>query len=300
MKAWLRHHVNCLVGTLVKLGSTPITSSFNVIVIGIALALPLTAYVFLQNFQKLTQGIGRDPQINVFLDGDTSEQEKRSIEAQLRGIKGVKGLQFVSKAVALSELARTANLSDVVAALRENPLPDAFVLSLEGGNELQMESLVTKLRALPKVGYVLSDADWSKRLDALIDFGRSALGVLSSILSLALIAVTFNTIRLQILTQNDEIVVSRVVGATDSYIQRPFFYLGTLMGLFGGLMALALVFCEFWYFNQDVARLAALYGSSFALSTPEAVDALSFLFFSAFLGWLGAYLSVSVHLRNID
>jgi cell division transport system permease protein len=299
MNAWLRHHAHSLTRTVVQLMSTPIGTLLNVIVIGVALALPLAGYVILQNLQSLAGGLATQGEVSLFLERDANAEEIKSIEDQLRTESGVKQLRFVPKATALADLARASNLTEVVGALRENPLPDTIIVTLEHNDRKLADNLVAKVRSYAKVAEVQTDSAWTKRIEGLINLGRSALGVLAAMLSLALVAVTFNTIRLQILTQKDEIEISRLIGATDSYVQRSFFYLGVLLGVSGGVMALALVFGGLSMINRDVSVLAALYGSSFRLSALEAIDALSFLGFSAILGWLGAHLSVSVHLQKV-
>ena len=300
MTAWLRHHAYSLARTLVRLLSTPVGSALNVVVIGVALALPLAGYILLKNLQSLAGGFATQAQLSLFLERDASAKDIKSIEDLLRKEEGIRELRFVPKAAALAELARVANLSDVVAALPDNPLPDAIVVTLGSNDAALAENLAAKARTFAKVGQVQTDSTWTRRLDALIKLGHSTLSVLGALLSFALVAVTFNTIRLQILTQKEEIEVSRLIGATDSYIQRPFFYLGVLLGVLGGVVALALVFTGLVLLNRDVSMLAALYGSPFSLSALEPSDCLSFLGFSALLGWLGAFLSVSVHLLKVD
>src|SRR5205823_1362646 len=117
---------------------------------------------------------------------------------------------------------------------------------------------------------------------------------------LALVAVTFNTIRLQILTQRDEIELCRLIGATHAYIRRPYFYLGSLLGLFGGIAALAIVLSGLTVLNRDLADLAYLYGSNVSLKFPSPNEMISALLAAVALGWLGAYLSVSRHLLETD
>ena len=98
--------------------------------------------------------------------------------------------------------------------------------------------------------------------------------MLAALLGAALVAVTFNTIRLQILTQRDEIEVSKLLGATDAFIGRPFYYLGLLQGLVGGVVALAIVAAALALLNGEVRVLAESYGSNFRfgfLPLPEAV-----------------------------
>jgi len=124
--------------------------------------------------------------------------------------------------------------------------------------------------------------------------------LLSALLGLALVAVTFNTIRLQILTQRDEIELCRLIGATHAYIRRPYFYLGSLLGLLGGIAALAIVLSGLTVLNRDLADLAYLYGSNVSLRFPNPNEMISALLAAVALGWFGAYLSVSRHLLEAD
>ena len=300
MNAWLRHHFQSSLRTLGRLLSTPVGTALNVVVIGVALALPLGAYVLLVNLQTLGAGFAAQAQVSLFLDRIAASDDVRSIEDRLRREPGVKQVRFVPRATALKDLARSANLAEVIGALRENPLPDAIIVTLDGNDAALAERVSQMARGFAKVTHVQTDSDWTRRLDALIRLGRTGLALLGVLLSLALIAVTFNTIRLQIVTQRDEIEVSRLIGATDSYIHRPFLYLGGLLGVLGGLVALGLVFAGLLVMNRDVATLATLYGSQFRLEALGALDCLAFLLFSGLLGWLGSYLSVSVHLQTVD
>src|SRR6185295_1701046 len=152
---------------------------------------------------------------------------------------------------------------------------------------------------LPGVAHVQADAAWARRLAALAAVGRLALWLLAGLLGLGLVAVTFNTIRLQILTQREEIEVSRLIGATDAFIRRPFYYLGTLQGLAGGAIAMAIVALALALLNREVRGLAEAFGSVFRLGFLPLEDALAAIVLAGLLGWLGAHLSVSKHLREI-
>ena len=300
MNTWLRHHFHSSIGTAGRLVSTPIGTALNIIVIGVALALPLGAYVLLVNLQALASGFSAQAQVSIFLDRVATSDDIHTIEDRFRREAGVTKVSFVPRATALRDLARSANLSEVIGTLRENPLPDAIILTLSDNNAAIAEHISAMARGFDKVTNVQTDSDWMRRLDAVIRLGRTGLILLGVLLSRALIAVTFNTIRLQILTQHDEIEVSRLVGATDAYIHRPFLYLGGFLGFLGGLFALGLVLAGINIMNRDVATLASLYGSQFRLGSLGTQDCLAFLLFSGLLGWLGSFLSVSAHLQYID
>lgn len=298
MRAWLQHHGLSLAQTLARLARSPFATTLNVVAIGVALALPLGAYCVLGNLERVSGRISVDPQLSIFLAGDAAKADIAAVEARLRGTEGVRAARFVSREAALAELGRTAGMGEVIAGLRHNPLPDAFVVTLSSSDTALTDRLEHEFRSLPKVDRVLADAAWVRRLDALLRLGRTAVVVLSALLGLSLVAVTFNTIRLQILTQRDEIELCRLIGATHTYIRRPFFYLGSLLGLFGGLSALAIVLAALAVLNRDWAQLALLYGSTVRLRFPDPSEMLTALAFSIVLGWLGAYLSVSRHLLS--
>jgi len=299
MSTWLRQHWQTLGMTLGRLARDPLAALLNVMVIGVALALPLGGYLLLQNLAGVAPRMTGSPQVSLFLAQDAGKNDIAALEAQLKQIPGISALRFVSREQALEGLKQSENLADVIAALQTNPLPDAFVLEARGG-AAELEKLETQLGALPKVAHVQLDSAWVRRLESLLALGRMAVMILAALLACGLVAVTFNTIRLQILTQKDEIEVSKLIGATDAFIRRPFFHLGFVQGALGGLAALAIVYLSMQILNGSILALAQLYGSDFKLRFFGMIDCLALLAFAAVLGWVGAYMSVSRHLSGIE
>lgn len=298
MIAWLRQHGSSLFGTLRRLARTPFATALNVLVIGTALALPLAGYIALGYLQQVARASVVEPEISIFLDTDADASDVERIAAELKGASEVRAFRFVPKDKAFADLKRSRSLGAIVASLNQNPLPDAFVAALHQEAAEAAGPLSNRLKALPRVAHVQFDAAWAKRIRGIIDLGRAVTAVLGALLGLALVAVIFNTIRLQIMTQRDEIEVSRLVGATEAYIRRPFLYLGTLLGLGGGLTALALIGTGGLYLAQRVAVVANLYSlqADGVVFSPE--DAVTVVLFSAALGLAGAWLSVSKHLQS--
>jgi len=292
--AWLRQHRDALARAFGKLRAQRSASLLNALVIGVALSLPAGGYALLANLQLVAQRFTLDPQVSVFLK---AEAKRGELEGRLRRDARVVQLRFISREDALQELRRSEGLAEVVAALERNPLPDAFVVRARDGSAAALEAFAADVRTLPGVAQVQVDSAWAQRLGALARIGRLALAALAALLATGLVAVTFNTIRLQILTQREEIEVSQLLGATDAFIRRPFFYLGLLQGLAGGALGLAILLAGLATLNQGVRDLAQTYGSSFQLAFLSGTEALAVIGLSAFLGWLGALLSVSKYLR---
>jgi len=144
------------------------------------------------------------------------------------------------------------------------------------------------------------DAEWARRLEAGLKAALLAVWLLATLFAFALVAVTFNTIRLQILTRREEIEVSKLIGATDSFIRRPFLYFGALQGLAGGLAAWAIIWVGVQLLNGALADVSRLYATQVELQHLGLEDTGSLLAFSAILGWFGSWLSVNRHLARIE
>jgi cell division transport system permease protein len=300
MRTWLRQHGQAFAAAFGKIGAQKAAAALNALVIGIALSLPAGGYALLGSLRAATAGASLEPQLSVFLRVDAKRADADALGAKLKADARLRGVRFVPREQALKELQATEGLAEVVAALNRNPLPDAFVLRPRSTDAAALDAIARDLRALPGVAQVQVDSAWARRLGALAGTARLAIALLAALLAFGLVAITFNTIRLQILTQRAEIEISKLIGATDAFIRRPFFYLGALQGLAGGLVALAILWGSLAALNVGVADLAASYGSGFRLGFLAPGDALAVVFFSAGLGWFGAYLSVSKYLLEIE
>ena len=296
----LIEHLRVLRFTLRRLLLTPNATLLNILIIGIALSLPVGGYVLLKSVQTLGSQIAGTPQISVFLATGTSASEIERIGDKLKQHAGIKRIEFVSREVALQKLQQSTGLADVIGGLAQNPLPDAFIIYPKDGNVKALEALRDELKTWQHFEHVQLDSAWIHKLEALLDFGRMAVAILAALLSFALIAITFNTIRLQILTRREEIEVAKLIGATDAFIRRPFLYFGLTQGLLGGIAAWLLVAGSLLLLNHQVGTLTQLYASNFSLQHLSLADSATLLGFSAYLGWLGAWFSVSQHLWQIE
>lgn len=297
---WLLVHLDTLRESLARLARQPIASALNVVVIGIALSLPAGFYLGLNNLQTFSRQLSSDPQVSIFMAIDASAADVAAVEQRLKSNSDIGRVEFIGRDQALARLKRSAGLADVLANLGRNPLPDAFVVTARSNDPATLEALHDLARKWPKVEHVQLDAEWARRLDAALNVGRMLVTLLAVLLAVALVAVTFNTIRLQILTRRDEIEVSKLIGATNPFIRRPFLYFGALQGLAGGFAAWAIVALAVLVLNIQLADLTGLYGSTFKLEWPSLGDTMILLAFAAVLGWLGAWLSVSRHLWLIE
>ena len=297
MKNWLYLHSHAIGIAVQRLLRQPVGTLLSALVVGIALSLPAAGYLLLDNVASLARGVSGSPEISVFLTDEALPAEIAAMEKRLGSDEDVASYVFVPRDEALRQLERSG-LGDVLGGLAANPLPDAFVISPAAADPALYQTLLVRFGEWEKVEHVQLDSAWVERLHALLELGKSAVLLLTLLLGIALVIVTFNTIRLQILTQRHEIDVSRLLGATDPFIRRPFYWFGSLQGLLGGVVALATVWLAVHALAPPIEELAATYGAVFALSGPGLVDSAGLLAFAALLGWCGSDLSVRRHLRE--
>jgi cell division transport system permease protein len=296
----MRHALDQIFGVLRRMFASRLAGFLNILVIGIALSLPAGMYLLLQNAQGLVAQLSGTPQISLFMSLDTKVDDADKLRKQLEQHPAIARVEFVARAQALEQLKQSTGLADVIGGLNQNPLPDAFIVYPKPGTAQALDELRNELAKLPKVELAQLDSAWAYKLEALLKFGRMLVLILASLLSLALIAITFNTIRLQILTQRDEIEVAKLIGATNGFIRRPFLYFGATQGLLGGIMAWLIITVSLLLLNHQRNALAQLYASQFVLHPLSPGDSLTLLLFSMYLGWLGAWLSVARHLSQIE
>lgn len=300
MRAWLGNHWNAASYNLRRAFRTPLSGIASIFVIGIALSLPAALYLLMENVRVASNGIDVDTQLTVFADPALDATATQNLGALLRADSNVAKVQFIEKSAALRDLARQWGAEDLAATLPVNPLPDAYKITPKLSDSVALASLKARVEKLPGASSVLLDTAWAERLQSFLALLETATLILTVLLAVALVAVGANTIRLQILTQRDEIEISKLIGATNRFIRRPFLYFGTLQGLLGGLAAWAIIAVAVHVLEPDVRRLAHLYGSAFTLRGLKWDETLILIGVSAALGWFSAYLASSRFLRAID
>ena len=297
MRAWIAAHVQAIERAFKRLLATPFASLLSVMVIGVAIMLPLGLYALFSNITAAASRLNTEPNVNVYLQVAASDADAREIEKRLKAMTNTAEVRFITREVALAEMKRASSMADLLAGLETNPLPHAFLLKPKSTDVATLDAMRKEIAAMPKVDQVVMDFEWAKKLKRFAVFAERIVALLGLVLGLAVIFVTGNTIRLQILTQKDEIEVSRLIGATKRFIRRPFLYYGAIQGFLAGLVAVAAMAALTWWASSEVQALTISYGSDFAIQYLSLNQTAAVLGIGTFLGWLGGFLSVSLYLR---
>ncbi len=299
MIGWLRHQKHALTSSLRRLRSQPVATLLTALAMGVAISLPSGLYLMLGNLSQLAGNLPAQPEISVFLEADVSTAQQQAVAARMKQ-PDIAHARFVSREDALAALSAAQDLTDITAGLTQNPLPDAWVVRPSDPSRAGLTRVADELAKLPGVAETHLDSQWAERLQAALAIGRTGVWLLAGLFAVALIAISGNAIRAQVLSRRDEILVSRLIGATDRYIRRPFLYLGALQGLLGGLAAGGVLALAGWMLHAPVEHLSSLYGAGFTLLPPTGIEIAMVLGLTTLFGWLGAWLSVARALHQVE
>ncbi|MES2106675.1 MAG: permease-like cell division protein FtsX [Pseudomonadota bacterium] len=304
MRVWFRQHLFALKSAWSHLSVNPGNFLFNVLVVAIALALPIAGLTLIENVRPISSQLSIEPEISVFLQPATARTDATALSVPLK--KMLKDanvsarVNFVTKDKALAAIEETSSLAEVLSTLGGNPLPDAYVISLSNADAARVDSVAQQLKTLPNVDVVQVDSAWVKRLAALVQVLQLSLLFLAITLAVVVIVVVFNATRLQVISHQAEITVAKMLGATNSFIHRPYYYTGAMLGLLAGSTALGMIALSLQPLNQAIAEFAKLYASEFHLIPLGLLPSAALLAISTILGLCGAFLSVRRQLARAN
>jgi cell division transport system permease protein len=272
-----------------------------ILVIAVTLAIPAALSLVVKNAQSISDGWDNALDFSIYLKRDTSESEAEGLARLIQQRADVEFVELITASEALSEFKQQSGFGQALDHLSANPLPHTLVVRPSPANTSQsMILLQEELGNLPESDVVQVDTEWVQRFHAILDIVKQAIVIGAALLGLAIIVIIGNTIRLDIQNRREEIEVTKLIGASNAFVRRPFLWSGFWYGLFGGLLALGLVQYGLFLLEQPAARLAGLYQSSVTVLSLDATESLSILGIGVALGFIGSWFAAARHMRRIE
>jgi len=300
MSHWLKHHIQAISLVLSRMRQNLLSSLMISLVIGVAMCIPALFYVSVDNLSMLTNSMQNDNEISLFLKLDANAETVNEIDRALSQHPSIKEYRLVRKEEAWQQLQAKSESNPAVRELSKNPLPDAFFIQAKITEPQALETLRVELEQIEGVEQAVFNADWAKRLAVLLALGKKIIYVVAALLAIALLIIIGNTVRMQILTQKEEIEVSKLIGATNSFIRMPFLYAGMLYGVFGALSAIIMMSGIVLIFNHSVSQISELYNSDFQLPLFNGDLFFTLAAIAIFIGWLGSYIAVTRAIQSMQ
>jgi cell division transport system permease protein len=295
-------HTQAALGSLGRLARSPFGTLLTTLVIALALSLPLALKLLVSNARDATGNFANAVDLSVYFKLDTPIEKAQQLASSARSRADVAQADLIPADAALEEFRQHSGFGTALEALEGNPLPHVLHVqpTADSTSPGDLERLRGYFAAWPEVELVQIDSDWVMRFNAMLDLVRRVLALTMIALGLGIVAIVGNTVRLEIANRRSEIEVVKLIGGSNGFVRRPFLYTGVFYGIVGGLLAWGLLVAAITVLAEPVDRLATLYGSRFTLRGPTPEDVGALIVTGLLLGWLGAWLSASRHLRAIE
>ncbi len=298
---WLTRHASNSIASLGRLVRHPFSSFMIILVIAVTLALPAAINLLVKNARQISGSWDNALDFSVFLKQELTESEAEGLGRLIGQRADVESVVFISASEAMVDFKEQSGFGAALDQLPDNPLPHTLIVRPSAGNtSASMVLLQEELQNLPETEHVQVDTEWVQRFHAILDIVRQAIAIGAALLGIAIIVIIGNTIRLDIENRREEIEVTKLIGASNAFVRRPFLWTGFWYGLFGGLMALALVYYGLFLLEEPVARLAGLYQSNIAIASMNLAEAGVIIGIGVFLGLFGSWFTAARHMRRIE
>jgi len=298
---WFLLHVSTCIGALGRLARQPFASLMTVLVIAVTLALPASMHLVIKNAQSIGNNWENALDFSVYLQNNVALNDANRLASLIEQRADVAHVTVISAQEALEEFKSASGFGSALDHLQNNPLPHTLIVRPSGANtEQSMILLHEELGNLPESDLVQIDTVWVQRFHAILDILRRAIAIGAGLLGVAIVVIIGNTIRLDIQNRREEIEVTKLIGASNAFVRRPFLYSGFWYGLGGGLLALGLVGYGLYALEQPVRRLAGLYNSTFSVLDLNLSESFIIIGIGVLLGLAGSWLAAARHMRRIE
>jgi cell division transport system permease protein len=272
-----------------------------ILVIAVTLAIPAALNLVVKNVQAVSDGWDNALDFSIYLKRGLSESEAAALARLIQQRADVDSVQLITATQALEDFKTQSGFGEALDQLSENPLPHTLVVRPSPANTTRsMIVLQEELGNLPESDLVQVDTEWVQRFHAILDIVRQAIVVGASLLGVAIVVIIGNTIRLDIQNRREEIEVTKLIGASNAFVRRPFLWSGFWYGLFGGSLALGLVQYGLYLLERPAARLAGLYQSEVTVLALSLDESLAILGIGVLLGLVGSWFAAARHMRRIE
>ncbi|TRW96464.1 permease-like cell division protein FtsX [Candidatus Methylobacter oryzae] len=299
--AYRNLHAHALFSSLGRLLASRFSFVMTIIVLAIAISLASGFYILVVNLQQLAGNLEASNQISLFLKDEISETRANKFVNSIKQNPDIQEVKLITKDEALAEFQAYSGFGDAVKALENNPLP--LVVQVLPKNSLKeeqaLEALLDDFKRSAEVDFAQMDMQWVKRLQSIMEVAERGVVLLSLLLGAGVLFITANTIRLEVHNRRDEVVIAKLVGATNGFIHRPFLYSGFWIGFFSGVAAWFIVTIIMLILKQPIEKLSGLYDDGFRVLFFGFTETLALLFISSVLGVVGSWIVLHFQLRQL-
>lgn len=290
-------HIRSCINCLGKLSKSPFNTFVTCTIVGVAFSLPTGLILINDTMQKAFPFWQNSNQVSVFFSQSAQKEDilkTNPINQQLT-------TKLLTPQDALNEFLNATQQNDNLRHLDNNPLPYVLIINISPNiSKNSFDKLIHDLKAWSIVEEVHFDRVWLEKLNSIIEIVTICFSIAAILFAFAVIMIIANTIRLNIDKQQNNIVVAKLIGASNSFIRREFLYLGFWYGLGGAIAAYTVISICFINLQASVEKLTNLYGITLSLPFLSIKQFLMLVCYCTFLGIFSSWFAVNEHIRKIQ
>ncbi|MDF2684861.1 MAG: hypothetical protein K0S55_42 [Clostridia bacterium] len=267
----------------------------SITVLSICLVILGSSLLIIGNVNIFIEEIGGENQVVIFLDESLDEASIQNFNNQLKNIPNIKNITYVTREEALAKYKESLGENqELFSDLEADTLRNSYIFEVDDLSKY--EQTMYEVNKIPGIGYTREKKDI---VDRILDI-RQVLSFFSvwiiAFLFIISVFVITNSVKLSVFSRRLEISVMKCVGATDFFIQLPYFIEGMIIGLFAGGLA---ILVQQYVYNFVLAPIL----SDLGFFTPAALSGnfdfytWSFLIVGAFVGVIGSVYPVKKYLK---
>lgn len=278
----------------------PLANFLTLAVISMALAMPSALYLLGKNIAAASSDVTSPSQVSAYIKQQTPEPKVMVLKDQLESRTEVAKVDYISPQQGLEDFSQYSGFEQAISLLDNYALPGVLIITPSSDDQAMIKRLAAEVAEQEDIADVRLDEDWLTKLDAIKTLVTGIIITLSVLMLCSVFLIVGNTLRFNVLANKEEIQTMKLIGATDSFILRPYLYSGMWFGLLGALSAWILTAIITIVLNHSVEQLAQLYDSRFRLIGLSWDESLLLIMLGIFLGCLAAKVSARRHLKEIE
>lgn len=263
----------------------------------IALAL-LIASLFLLvyvNLSGMAEGWSDKVQVTAYFDAEPAPLALSALKGQVQSLPGTAKVIFVGQAEAEKRLrSRLKGQESLLEGITPDVLPASLEISLDKKHRdtESVAAYVAKLKRIPGITEVQYGEEWVKRFNSFMNLFRLMGALLGGFLTVTVLFIVSNTIKLTIYARKDELELLGLVGATRFFIKAPFLIEGVLQGAAGAVISLVALLGCYFAFLKNAGNFLGVNPASAGLTFLPATHLIGIVLGGILLGFIGSATSL--------
>ena len=292
-RLWLQQHRIANQKAFKQFSIKPLSNTLTVIVIAIALSLPMAMQVLINNLHAGQNTLNSQAKINLYLKKSVTQHDIETLIQHLKTNQDLQDVHRIPPNQALNTFLQNSQLGQETNLLQSNPLPETLVITPDTQvlSDVDIKLLVQDFATLDSVDIAQADNDWITKLFSIIDLAQHFTIGLSLFLIFAVFALIGTSIKSLAQDFQDEILISKLFGATDAYVRRTFLYSGLFYGVAGAILSLVFVYIAILWITPKLKDISKLYESHFSIIPPNLEEITLLLATGIVLGLGGAWVA---------